>query len=163
MKAWASERVLFLAVVFVAPLLYLAWQALADPRIEFLVPSARADWALHPHQGVLDLRGTPVSRDLGFRRSFSLREVPTHLILRYRETGSVAGLLRTSTPRAVLYSGLTTMCSFGSLIVSDHRGTASMGYLLLISLPLALVCALVILPALLSWREELDRRKASPA
>ena len=76
-----------------------------------------------------------------------------HLILRYRETGSVAGLLRTSTPRAVFYSGLTTMCSFGSLIVSDHRGTASMGYLLLISLTLALFCALIVLPALLAWRE----------
>ncbi len=84
MKGWASERVLFLAVVFVAPLIYLAWQACFDPRIEFLVPSANADWALHPHQGVLDMRGTPVSRDLVFRRSFSLREVPTRLILRYR-------------------------------------------------------------------------------
>ena len=83
-----------------------------------------------------------------------------HLILRYRETGSVVGLLRTSTPRAVFYSGLTTMCSFGSLIVSDHRGTASMGYLLLISLTLALVCALVVLPALLAWREALAARRA---
>lgn len=76
-----------------------------------------------------------------------------HLVLRYREAGSVDALRRTSTPRAVLYSGLTTMASFGSLAVSAHRGTASMGYLLLISLALGLASALVVLPALLSWRE----------
>lgn len=76
-----------------------------------------------------------------------------HLILRYRETGgNLAELLASSTPRAVFYSGLTTMCSFGSLVVSDHRGTASMGWLLLISISLGLICALVVLPALLRWR-----------
>lgn len=79
-----------------------------------------------------------------------------HLVLRYRETRSVTELLRTSTPRAVLYSGLTTMCSFGSLVVSTHRGTASMGLLLLISLTLALLCALIVFPALLAWRERLN-------
>ena len=84
MKGWASERVLLLSVVFVAPLLYLTWQAFGDSRIEFLVPSVQADWALHPQQGVLDMREPPVSRDLIFRKSFALDEVPTPLILRYR-------------------------------------------------------------------------------
>ncbi len=77
-----------------------------------------------------------------------------YLVMRHRETHRVADLLRTSTPRAVLFSALTTMVSFSSLMVSSHRGMASMGYLLGICLTLALVCTLVVLPALLTWREQ---------
>ncbi len=61
-------------------------------------------------------------------------------------------LLRTITPRAVLYSALTTIASFGSLAVSGHVGMASMGELLLIAISLSLVCTLVVLPALLALR-----------
>ncbi|HKO06889.1 MAG TPA: MMPL family transporter [Alphaproteobacteria bacterium] len=84
-----------------------------------------------------------------------------YLVLRHRETPRVADLLRTSTPRAVLFSALTTMVSFSSLMVSSHRGTASMGYLLGICLSLALLCTLVVLPALLTWREQVRRRRHS--
>ncbi len=83
-----------------------------------------------------------------------------HLVLRFRETPSVGALLRSSTSRAVLFSALTTMCSFGSLAVSTHRGIASMGYLLTIALTLALVCTLLVLPALLS---RLGRREPAAA
>ena len=85
-----------------------------------------------------------------------------YLVFRHRETRRVADLLRTSTPRAVLFSALTTMVSFSSLMVSSHRGTASMGRLLGICLSLALVCTLVVLPALLSWREQRRRARAAP-
>jgi hopanoid biosynthesis associated RND transporter like protein HpnN len=77
-----------------------------------------------------------------------------YLVLRHRETRNVAALLRTSTPRAVVFSALITMVSFSSLMVSSHRGTASMGYLLGICLSLALLCSLIVLPALLAWREQ---------
>jgi uncharacterized protein len=82
-----------------------------------------------------------------------------YLVLRHRETRSVVNLLRTSTPRAVLFSALTTMVSFSSLMVSSHRGTASMGYLLGICLTLALVCTLIVLPCLLTWREQARGRR----
>ena len=85
-----------------------------------------------------------------------------YLVFRHRETRRVANLLRTSTPRAVLFSALTTMVSFSSLMVSSHRGTASMGRLLGICLSLALVCTLVVLPALLTWREQRRRTRAAP-
>ena len=55
----------------------------------------------------------------------------------------------TTTPRAVIFSSLTTIASFGSLAVSSHRGTASMGELLVLSIGLTLVCTLVVLPALM--------------
>lgn len=82
-----------------------------------------------------------------------------YLVLRHRETHRVTDLLRTSTPRAVLFSALTTMVSFSSLMVSSHRGMASMGYLLGLCLTLALVCTLIVLPALLTWRERRGRAR----
>lgn len=75
-----------------------------------------------------------------------------HLVLRQRAVASVAEVLETSTPRAILFSALTTMSSFGTLVISNHRGTASMGQLLTIALSFALACTLVVLPAMLELR-----------
>ncbi|QCE35443.1 RND transporter [Acetobacteraceae bacterium] len=57
--------------------------------------------------------------------------------------------LSSPTARAVLFSALTTGCAFGSLALSAHPGTASMGRLLLFSLAATLICTLVFIPALL--------------
>lgn len=73
-----------------------------------------------------------------------------HLVMRARtETGDDA-LMSTSTPRAVLLSALTTIASFGAIVLSGHPGTASMGLLLTISVSLTLVAILVFLPALMA-------------
>lgn len=82
-----------------------------------------------------------------------------HLVSRAREEKSGAAAFSTTTPRAVIFSSLTTIASFGSLAVSNHRGTASMGELLVLSISLTLVCTLVVLPALMQlWPD----RKAAP-
>jgi hopanoid biosynthesis associated RND transporter like protein HpnN len=81
-----------------------------------------------------------------------------HLVMRDRGEGAGASMLLTSTPRAVLFSALTTIGSFGTLAVSSHRGTASMGQLLTISIALTLVCTLVVLPAMLSLMRKRRRR-----
>jgi uncharacterized protein len=57
--------------------------------------------------------------------------------------------LRSSLTRAVLFSALTTATAFGSLWLSSHPGTASMGKLLIVSLAWTLVTALLFEPALL--------------
>ncbi|MEX2455457.1 MAG: MMPL family transporter, partial [Rhodospirillaceae bacterium] len=72
-----------------------------------------------------------------------------HLVSRAREEASGTDAFATATPRAVVFSALTTIASFGSLAVSSHRGTASMGELLTVSIALTLVCTLVVLPALM--------------
>ena len=59
-------------------------------------------------------------------------------------------LLHTSTSRAVVISGLTTVASFGNLGFSAHPGTASMGQLLTIGVLLTMVCTLLVLPAILA-------------
>ncbi|MBV8132376.1 MAG: MMPL family transporter [Alphaproteobacteria bacterium] len=59
-------------------------------------------------------------------------------------------VLGSATARAILFSALTTGTAFGSLALSQHPGTASMGMLLLISLGCTLVASLVFIPALLA-------------
>ena len=56
-------------------------------------------------------------------------------------------LLQTSTARGVIFSAITTLCSFTSLAFTTHRGTASMGLLLSIGISLTLLAALIVLPA----------------
>ncbi len=70
-----------------------------------------------------------------------------HLVMRGRQSESLS---QTSTPKAVLLSALTTIGSFGTLAVSSHRGTASMGELLALSLFLLLIASLVLLPWVLN-------------
>jgi hopanoid biosynthesis associated RND transporter like protein HpnN len=73
-----------------------------------------------------------------------------HLVYRYRkDPGQRRHMLRSSTARGVVLSALTTICGFGSLALSTHRGTATMGELLTIGVSLTLVCTLLVLPALL--------------
>lgn len=75
-----------------------------------------------------------------------------HMVLRSRKHGSVVAEA-SSTPRAVAYSALTTIGSFGALAMSKHLGTASMGKLLTLAIAMTLLANLVVLPALLRLRE----------
>ncbi|MEE2692251.1 MAG: efflux RND transporter permease subunit [Pseudomonadota bacterium] len=70
-----------------------------------------------------------------------------HLVMRNQQVKAGEGVYGTSTPRAVLFSALTTVGSFGSLMLSPHRGTASMGELLSIAIAFTLLCTLFVLPA----------------
>jgi uncharacterized protein len=72
-----------------------------------------------------------------------------YLVTRKRSGVTMEELFRTSTPRAVLFSGMTTMASFGTLAVSPHRGMSSMGLLVTFALTYALLCTLVVLPAVM--------------
>ncbi len=71
-----------------------------------------------------------------------------HVVERLGQLADPALLMRTTTPRAVLFSTLTTLASFGSLAISAHRGMASMGELLTIAILFTLICTLLILPSL---------------
>jgi len=57
--------------------------------------------------------------------------------------------LASATAHAVLFSALTTGTAFGTLAASHDRGTASMGFLLLLSLMAVLIATFIFLPALL--------------
>ena len=70
-----------------------------------------------------------------------------YFVMSWRAGGS--HLLTSSLARAVFFSALTTATGFGSLWLSSHPGTASMGKLLMISLVWTLVSALIFQPALM--------------
>jgi hopanoid biosynthesis associated RND transporter like protein HpnN len=73
-----------------------------------------------------------------------------YLVMRSRAGWDVERLFRSSTPRAVFFSALTTAVSFGALAFSEHPGMASMGELLMLALSLTLFSSLLVLPALLT-------------
>ncbi|MDX9860232.1 MAG: MMPL family transporter [Rhodospirillales bacterium] len=80
-----------------------------------------------------------------------------HVISRARHEAGRRDVSATSTPRAVMFSALTTIGSFGTIALSSHPGTASMGILLTVALSITLLCTLVLLPALMAlplaaWR-----------
>ena len=80
---------------------------------------------------------------LGVGVSFNI-----YFVMNWRR--GLTGHLASPTARAVVFSALTTGTAFGSLALSQHPGTASMGTLLLISLGCTLVASLVFVPALLA-------------
>jgi hopanoid biosynthesis associated RND transporter like protein HpnN len=80
---------------------------------------------------------------LGVGVSFNIYFVMNWRAGQHRPLGS-------ATARAILFSALTTGTAFGSLALSGHPGTASMGKLLLISLGCTLLASLIFIPALLA-------------
>lgn len=80
---------------------------------------------------------------LGVGVSFNI-----YFVMNWRS--GVARFLGSATARAIIFSALTTSTAFGSLALSQHPGTASMGVLLLLSLGCTVVTTLLLLPALLA-------------
>ncbi|MGA7981389.1 MAG: MMPL family transporter, partial [Chromatiaceae bacterium] len=78
-----------------------------------------------------------------------------YFVLRWRNGLGVDAIMRSSTPGGVLFSGLTTLSSFGSLAIAPDPGMAILGRTLALSLTIVLVSVLIVLPALLA----LARRK----
>ena len=80
---------------------------------------------------------------LGVGVSFNI-----YFVMNWR--AGITRFLGSATARAVIFSALTTGTAFGSLALSAHPGTASMGVLLLISLGCTVLTTLLFVPALLA-------------
>jgi hopanoid biosynthesis associated RND transporter like protein HpnN len=153
------------AVVAIALLLWLLWRRLRDMAL-VLVPLLVAAGLTVATAVALGIRFNfanvlvlPLLLGMGVDSGI-------HLVHRHRSalgsdsaaTAPELGLLGTSTARAVFFSALTTMGSFGSLALSTHPGIASLGRLLLIGVTFTLLCNLVLLPALIAGRAPSPRR-----
>jgi hopanoid biosynthesis associated RND transporter like protein HpnN len=77
-----------------------------------------------------------------------------YYIMAWRAGGTK--LLQSSLTRAVIWSALTTATAFGSLCLSSHPGTSSMGELLALSLVCTLGAAVLFQPALMGAPREID-------
>jgi predicted RND superfamily exporter protein len=79
--------------------------------------------------------------------------------------GGQTNLLQSSLTRAVIWSALTTATAFGSLWLSSHPGTSSMGKLLALSLVTTMCAAVLFQPALMGkprTAEENGRTSGKP-
>jgi len=73
-----------------------------------------------------------------------------HILNRFAEEQDPSILAR-STGKAVLLSALTTMAGFGSLILAQHQGIASLGLVMSVGTAACMVGGLTSLPTLLNW------------
>lgn len=71
-----------------------------------------------------------------------------HILNRYAEEHSPS-ILSKSTGKAVIVSALTTIAGFGSLILAEHRGIESLGYVMAVGTALCMAAALTVLPVTL--------------
>lgn len=72
-----------------------------------------------------------------------------HIVHRWRQGTAPADVAGTA-GKAVTLSSLTTMASFGSMVLADHRGMQSLGETLLLGMAACLLLSVVALPALLA-------------
>lgn len=72
-----------------------------------------------------------------------------HILNRFAEERQPS-ILAKSTGKAVLVSGLTTMAGFGSLVLAEHQGIQSLGYLMATGVATCMIAGLTSLPALLN-------------
>jgi hopanoid biosynthesis associated RND transporter like protein HpnN len=71
-----------------------------------------------------------------------------HILNRFGEEHD-PGILAKSTGKAVLVSNLTTIAGFSSLILGNHQGIRSLGYVMAIGVATCMIASLTFLPALL--------------
>jgi uncharacterized protein len=89
-----------------------------------------------------------------------------HILNRFAEEQHPSILAR-STGKAVLVSGLTTIAGFGSLMLAQHQGIASLGQVMAFGVTTCMVAGLTFLPALLNlllrWRAGNEKPSADNA
>ncbi len=144
----AFEQALFSALILISALLFIVLRRVLEVGM-VLAPLLLALLITLAVMVILDLPfnfanviALPLLLGLGANNGI-------HMVYRWRAAPPASGdLLKTSTARGVVFSVLTTMCSFGNLAFSAHKGTASMGLLLALGLTLMLACTLILTPAL---------------
>lgn len=145
----AFRQALASAVIVIALLLVVLWRSLRDTALVLapLFLAAAGTVAAMVLAGIAfnfaNLVVIPLLFGIGV-------DSGVHLVHRAKALGGTGEeLMGTTTARAVLYSALTTTVSFGSLVLSSHRGIQSLGWLLIFGMAMTVISNLVVLPALL--------------
>jgi hopanoid biosynthesis associated RND transporter like protein HpnN len=143
------RRALVWAFIAIALLLVILWGRPVEAAIA-LVPlvvavllTAAASELLRIHLNFINVCVLPLLLGIGV-------DSGVHMVHRARTVDVASGaLLGSTTTRAVLYSAMTTLASFGTLVLSLHHGIASLGQLLVVGMLFTLAGNLVLLPSLL--------------
>jgi predicted RND superfamily exporter protein len=144
---WAFQQAFVLALIAISGLLFVLLRPKSDVLL-VLLPLLLAGALTGAASVLLDIPfnfanviALPLLLGIGVDNGI-------HMVHRMRASPPASGqILQTSTARAVLFSSLTTICSFGNLAFSPHRGMASMGIMLSVGIGFALICTLIVLPA----------------
>jgi len=151
------RQALTTAVLIITVLLLFLWRTLVDTLL-VMVPLGLAAVLTGATSALLDIPFNfadviviPLLLGMGVDSGI-------HLVHRHRTAAPTHGnLLRTTTARAVTFSALTTMASFGTLAFSSHPGMASLGQMLTIGIAFVLLCNLIVLPALVAGSRGRER------
>ncbi|TVQ76415.1 MAG: hypothetical protein EA369_10080 [Bradymonadales bacterium] len=149
----AFQQASFLAAILVVLLLFLMTRSIRDSFL-ILIPLVVAGAAL---KALMTLIGVsfnyanvivlPLLIGIGV-------DSGVHILQRYRKSQNAEGVGRLgSSSRAVFFSSITTVVSFGTLSISSHPGTASMGLVLTLGTLIVMLCSLTLLPSLLSSKK----------
>ena len=84
-----------------------------------------------------------------------------HILNRFAEEKNPS-ILAKSTGKAVFVSGLTTIVGFGCLVIADHRGIRSLGWVMAVGTTTCMIAGLTALPALLTLRERWQSARPTP-
>ena len=153
----AFRQAIATALIVIAVILWVLWRRLGDLLL-VLAPLTLAGAATG---AIMVALGQPLN-------FFNVVVIPLllgagvdsgiHLVEQARARKPGEGeVLGTTTARAVLFSALTTITSFGSLALSSHVGLAGLGILLSVGMSLTAVGNLVVLPALLARRWQISK------
>ncbi|MEM7221120.1 MAG: MMPL family transporter [Pseudomonadota bacterium] len=146
----AFQQALALAVIGIALVLLFALRSVVDTLLVLLPLGLAAGLAL----GANAIAGVPLNMAsvLVLPLVFGLGvDNGIHVVERFRRDGNDPDAYRrSSTPRAVMLSALTTIGTFAALMLSPHRGTSSIGELLALAVGLLLLLTLFLLPSLLA-------------
>lgn len=82
-----------------------------------------------------------------------------HIVNRFRSVGNIHAFFATSTPKASVVSCLSTLMTFGALILAQHQGMHSIGVVLTIALSSILVYSLVLLPVTLELTRDVNNEQ----
>lgn len=77
-----------------------------------------------------------------------------HVVHDYQRRRTTGGdyAMSDTTATAITITSATTMAGFGSLMLAEHRGLRSLGQVLTLGIFCCWFCSLVVLPALLRWK-----------
>lgn len=144
--AWAFVEAGIIAFLLVSALLFLVLRSLRE--VAFTL--APVILSIFLTLGSCLVIGQPINfaNIIAFPLLFGVG-VAFHIYFVMAWSVGAQNLLQSSLARAVMFSALATGTAFGSLWLSTHPGTASMGKILMISLIWTLICALIFEPALL--------------
>jgi hypothetical protein len=84
-------------------------------------------------------------------------DIGIHMVSRFRAGCTVVEIQETA-GRAILTTSMTSMIGFGSIMIAQHQGLASLGRLVLIGISTSMVASILVLPAVLTFLQRKRKR-----